>query len=83
MSRNSLSKLSRQQKALLQKALKAFYWMEKDLACGTENPGSFELRAGKVTDPETMLPLKITDRRGRANRRAAAGHAVVRLVDGS
>jgi hypothetical protein len=77
----SLDSLSALQKRLLEKGLRAYYWMESDLASGARDPGCFGLREGTGTDKETGLPLKIRDHRKRANRRAAAGHAVARLVD--
>jgi restriction endonuclease Mrr len=51
-----------------------------DLAVGSVDPGCFGLKEGRNIDRSTMQMLPITDYRERANGRAAAGHAIARLV---
>ena len=80
VSRRGLTKLSALQKRILEKGLRSFYRTPLDLAGGAANPGCFGLKESPRLDMATGLPLPILDHRERANRRAASGHAIARLV---
>jgi restriction endonuclease Mrr len=67
------------QKKLLEKGLRAHYRTPLGLAGRSANPGCFGLKESRAFDMGTGQRLPILDHRKRANRRAAAGHAVTRL----
>ena len=78
MKSNKLSKLSVLQKELLEKALRAYHRTPLDLAGQSVNPGCFGVQVSRV-DMETGRQLQFHNR-GEANQRAAAGHAIARLI---
>jgi len=67
----SEARMSLLQKSLLRKGLLTYYRTPLDIACQLDNQGCFQIR-GMMSD--------IEDRSVRANRRAAAGLSIARLI---
>src|SRR5260370_3866440 len=63
--------MSHLQKELRKKALQAYNLAPLDIACQSDDPGCFRLKA---------MMANFEDRRVRASRRAAAGLSIARLI---